>query len=342
MYVLLLGLLSAILVLAKPSILIFSALLLAAIFGFCDQMRWQPWFYQYFVMLATLGVFSWDDADTEKRQAVINTSRLIVASIYIFSGLQKMNPAFTSGVFPWMVQPVTQLFPVSLQIVPSSLGMMVPFLELGIGVGVLTTKFRTYAIILALVMMGFVLFTLGPLGHNWNSVVWPWNVAMASLVVILFWRTEHFSLRDVLWVRDFPLHRVALILFAIMPIFSFFNLWDSYLSSTLYSGNTNGAQIYISDAAKHRLPLPIQRYTLRAEPNRNLLDPFFWSLDELHVPPYPETRVYKDIARSICRYADNRNDVVLIVNGKPTLFNGDHQSTYDCSQWRDDAQDARR
>jgi hypothetical protein len=324
------GLLTAILIFPKPQKFIFSALAIGTIFVFFDQMRLQPWFYQYFFMLATLGVFSWNYADTEKQRAVLNTSRLIVASIYFFSGLQKVNPVFMGGVFPWMIEPVTRLFPTPLQIIPLSLGIIVPFLEMGIGVGLLTKKYRKCAIALALLMLGFVLFTLGPLGHNWNSVVWPWNVAMALFVVILFWRTENFSLRDILWTKNFPFQKVIFVLFAIMPAFSFFNLWDSYLSSTLYSGNTNSAQIYISDSVQYKLPQEIQRYLIKNETSMNTLDFFHWSFDELNVPPYPETRVYKNIARSICKYAENKNDVVLVVSGKPTLFNGDHKSIYDC------------
>src|SRR3989344_4806837 len=101
LFIILLGLLAAIFVFPKPQKLIFSALVIATIFAFFDQMRWQPWFYQYFFMLATIGLFSWNYSDTEKRQAVLNTSRLIVASIYFFSGLQKVNLAFMGGVFPW-------------------------------------------------------------------------------------------------------------------------------------------------------------------------------------------------------------------------------------------------
>lgn len=331
LFILLLGLLAATLVSPKPRKLIFAVLVVMAIFAFFDQMRWQPWFYQYFFILAALGLFSWNYADTEKQRAVLNTSRLIVASIYFFSGLQKVNPVFMGSVFPWMIAPLAKFLPSSLQIFPFFLGIAVPFLEMGIGLGLLTKKYRTHAIVLAILMLGFVLFTLGPLGHNWNSVVWPWNVAMALFVLVLFWRTEKFSIRDVLWAKNFPFQKIVLVLFVIMPIFSFFNFWDSYPSSTLYSGNTNNAQIFVSDSVKQKLPNEIQRYTTRTGENMNALDFFHWSFNELNVPPYPEMRVYKDIARDFCKYADDNDDIVLVVSGKPTLFNSDLKSNYDCS-----------
>jgi hypothetical protein len=329
-FALLLGLLAAVIVAPKPRKFIFAALVVVATLTFCDQMRWQPWFYQYCFMLATLGLFPWNNTDTERREATLNTCRLIVASIYFYSGLQKVNPAFMGSEFPWIVEPIAKFFPVSLQISLFSLGVVVPFIEMGIGIGLLTQKYRKYTIALAIVMHAFMLFALGPLGHDWNSVVWPWNIAMTLFVIILFWRTENLSFQNILWVKNSPFQKVVFVLFAIMPAFSFFNLWDSYLSSTLYSGNTNSAQIYISDSVRNRLPAEVQRYVAEVGPNKNALDFFNWSFGELNVPPYPEARVYKDIARGICKYADG-NNVVLIVNGKPTLFNRDHQSIYDCS-----------
>lgn len=330
-FALLLLLLAAIILFPRPQKFIFAALALSALLAFFDQMRWQPWFYQYFFMLGALGLFSWNHAHEEQRTATLNTCRFIVASIYFYSGLQKVNPVFMGDVFPWMTEPISQFLPLPVQIFPLALGMVVPFLEMGIGLGLLTRTYRKHAIALALLMLAFVLFALGPLGHNWNSVVWPWNVAMALFVIILFWRTENFSFRDVLWGKHFPFQKAVLVLFGVMPALSLVNLWDSYLSSALYSGNTNTAQLYITDSVKNALPSEIQRYATRVGPNKNALNFFQWSFDELNVPPYPETRVYKAIARGMCRYSDGSDDVVLEVNGKPTLLNAGHSSIYDCS-----------
>ncbi|HMO02628.1 MAG TPA: hypothetical protein PKD37_03570 [Oligoflexia bacterium] len=133
-------------------------------------------------------------------------------------------------------------------------GLFVPFIEIWIGVGLITQKYRTKAIWLAFAMCFFVLLTIGPLGHNWNSVVWPWNVMMAISVFVLFVDTEAILPRDILWVKNFFFHKIVLIMFGILPLFSFFNLWDSYLSWSLYSGAINDAALYINDRVKDRLP----------------------------------------------------------------------------------------
>jgi hypothetical protein len=324
--------LAATLISPRPQKFIFFVLSLGAIFVFFDQMRLQPWFYQYLFMLAVLGLFSWNHFDTEKRQAALNTLRLIVASIYFFSGLQKINPVFITGVFPWLIEPIAKLFPAPFRISLLSAGVIIPFLEMGIGIGLLFPKSRNYAVYFALLMHSFILFTLGPLGHNWNSVVWPWNIAMSLFVVILFWKTENFSFKDVLGVKNFPFQRIVLLLFAIMPIFSFFNFWDSYPSFALYAGNTSKAQIYISASVKERLPQKLQRYALLNGVKAYRLDFSNWSFDELNVPPYPETRIYKAIARNICRYAQNPFDVVLIIHAKQNAINPGAKSTHYCSE----------
>ena len=41
----------------------------------------------------------------------------------------------------------------------------------------------------------------------------------------------------ILWPRRFLFARVTLLLFGVMPLFNFFECWDSYLSAALYSGN---------------------------------------------------------------------------------------------------------
>jgi hypothetical protein len=119
------------------------------------------------------------------------------------------------------------------------MGIVAPLVEASIGVGLLT-RYRNWAVILALGMHAFILLCLGPLGHDWNTVVWPWNVAMATFVVLLFWRTGDISPKKILLPtrrRPSYLHAVVLVLFAVMPLFGLFGLWDSCLSASLYSGN---------------------------------------------------------------------------------------------------------
>jgi hypothetical protein len=171
--------------------------------------------------------------------------------------LQKINLNFMENEFPWLVQPISGAFPSTSHFL-HAFGMVAPFFQVAFGVGLLTRRFRRASLIMAVAMHLFILAMFGPAGLNWNDIVWPWTAAMAIFDILLFSGTVDFSWRELLsnW-RD-PDYVAAVLLFAILPVFSFFNLWDSYLSSALYSGNLTEAQIYLSDAGKVLLPSSIR------------------------------------------------------------------------------------
>lgn len=58
--------------------------------------------------------------DDKRAAAALNSCRLIVASIYFYSGVQKLNPALVHDVLPWMIEPFAKLLPESLHVIPGS------------------------------------------------------------------------------------------------------------------------------------------------------------------------------------------------------------------------------
>jgi uncharacterized membrane protein YphA (DoxX/SURF4 family) len=313
LYVALFVLAGAILVSARPQKFIFLFLVIVVVFCLLDQTRLQPWTYQFGFLLAALALFSWDIDDVEGREQALNIARLIVATTYIFSGLQKLNLNFINNDFPWIVEPITNAFPAARGAL-YALGVAAPFIQVGFGVGLLTRKFRRVSLVLAVSMHAFILAMFGPFGHNWNDVVWPWTAAMAGLDLLLFTSKQKFSVRDVLWGHRHPYHVCVLVLFAIMPFHSFFNLWDSDLSSALYSGNLTEATIYASDKGRDSLPASIRAYLVHTSPNTNVLNIQRWSIEDLNVLPYPETRVFKKIAKAVCERSQSPADIVLLVH----------------------------
>jgi hypothetical protein len=317
----LLGLLLLIVAVRRPRVFIAAFVLLAMCTAWQDQSRWQPWFYQYCFMLAAIG---WGSPD--RQGASLNACRLIIASIYVWSGLAKLNSNFVHHMIPFLLEPLHAL-------AMGKLMMAAPILECGVGLGLLTRRFRRPALLCAVGMHIFVLWAIGPLGRHFNSVVWPWNVAMVAFLIILFWRADD-SPRDILWGKDLAFQRVVLILFSVAPALGFFNLWDTYLSFAFYTGNENSAKIYLSDATFDRLPENLDDYVYEHSPNVNELSISDWSWDELNVPPYPETRIYRNIGRWVCDATGNPPDMKLVVQGKPALVESGRQWVYGCSELR--------
>jgi hypothetical protein len=305
-------------------IAVFALLMVLAV---QDQSRWQPWFYQYVIMLLAIAL-----AGTERQAGALNTCCLIVAATYIWSGLAKLNPNFVGDTFPWLVEPFIGAAPAPVQWLARHMGWVAPFFECCAGVGLLTRRFRRPALFCAIAIHVFILIAIGPLGQRFNIVVWPWNLAMIAFLLILFVRrTGEPALRDIIWGRAFAFQKLALILFALLPPLSFFNLWDHYLSSALYSGNRTSGIVYLSDDAFAWLPEEIQDYVYEDGPDHNWLNINDWSLGELNVPSYPEARIYKSVAKEICDYALNGRGVQLVVQGKLALGNHNRRSIYPCS-----------
>jgi predicted DCC family thiol-disulfide oxidoreductase YuxK len=319
---------AAILILAKPQRLIFAFIGGIVVFCLFDQTRWQPWVFQLGFLLAALALFSWDSDDIKGRERALNVTRLIVATTYIFSGLQKLNLNFINNDFPWIVEPITNAFP-STRGPLYVLGICAPFIQIGFAVGLLTRKFRRVSLILAISMHAFILAMFGPFGHNWNNIIWPWTAAMAGLDLLLFTGGQPFSIRDTFWDNRSPFHVGVLVLFGILPFLSFFNLWDSNLSAALYSGNLAEATIYATDEGRDSLPPAIRAYLVHISPNTNVLNIQRWAIEDLNVLPNPETRVYKQIAKAVCEQSKYRADFVLLVH-EQRMFRSQPETGFRC------------
>ena len=308
-----------------------AAFLLAALFlCLSDQSRWQPWFYQYLFMLAAVGFYSRGGSDACRQKALLDACRVIVAGVYFWSGVQKLNVNFMDEVFPPLVDPYFNFIFGARDLLPRWLFISVPLLEVSLAVGLLTRKFRDASVLAAVLTHVFILSLFIPVRRN--SVVWPWNAAMTGFAVALFWRAKDFSMRGILLPGKPGFQAAVLVLFGLMPLLSLFGLWDSYLSSANYSGNTAYAVIQINEAAAASLPPGMRRHV---QPNRSgdrlLISLHRWSLAEMNVPLYPERRVFVSVARRICAEAGGPPEISLTIYERPGWLNGRRERhVYQC------------
>lgn len=301
--------------------LVWCVLLLSGTLTLWDQSRWQPWFFQYWWMLVALagGVAGHrgqepgppdaaaDPAPTPHRLG-LNLCLLILALTYFWSGVQKCNPAFFDVVYPWFIKPILPKLPAALQNMLEGAAWTVPLLEIALGIGMLCRRLQWLALLSAMAMHLFILWCLGPWGHHWNTVVWPWNIAMIAACLILVGHTGKASARELLVPQRSVRHWLILLLFGLLPPLSLFGYWDKYLSAALYSGNTLSAWIQLDDAATRKLPPAILKYQFGSE-----IDTFQWAISELNVPPYPEPRIYRALARHLRHLVGPGGKVELII-----------------------------
>ena len=319
LYLALLASVAAIGIFPKPRTAVWIFAGLIALAAALDQSRWQPWAWQYTLMLLAFAA-----AKPETPAAV---ARLIVGLTYLWSGLQKLNPKFASDVFNWMIEPFAPHLPHRLLEIAQWSAYGAPYLEAAIGIALLTGKLRRPAIFAAIGMHLFIMLCIGPLGRNLNTVVWPWNFVMIACLFLLFWRAGP------VWVGG-GCQWAVLVMYGLMPALSFFNLWDAYLSVALYSGNQTTGVIYIRDAVFERMPDALDDNTYDEGPGWYSLSVNDWSYEELNVPVYSEPRVWKNVARWVCRYEESPGDVTLDLSGRWGLANRLGNPMYQCRDLR--------
>jgi hypothetical protein len=304
-----------------------GALVVAAFFVVQDESRLQPWFYQYSFMLAAFCLFGLDRVGASD---ALNACRLIVAATYFWSGLQKANASFIQSTHPWLVEPLTTRLPDWAGSALLAGGYAVPVVEAVIGTGLLTRRFRRLAVMGALLMHAFIMLCIGPLGHDHNTVVWPWNFAMVAFVLILFWGAPDDTTPSTIldpgrnFSTGFAFRAAVLILFAFMPLFNFFGLWASYLSSGLYTGTSKQGYILVWDSANW------QSTRIGGVSER-----------ELNTPAYPEESIFENVfaerwceegsEEALRREQAGYPEPILRVDGRPAIISGERSTElYSC------------
>lgn len=297
----------------KPRIYLFSFAAFIAIYSLWDQTRWQPWVYQYWLMLIALACYSWKPDDVLGRRDALNICRLIMGCTYFYSGLQKMNTRFVSEGFPWVLNTMHIHVPDL-----GYLGWVAAGVEVSIGLSLLTRRFRKIGMMNGIIMHIFILFSFGPWGRDWNSVVWPWNIIMIALIVLLFSKCDA-TFGDLVWRNRFVYQKVVLVIFGMLPTLSFFGYWPTDLSVALYTANLTEANLLVSDAIKHELPPQVQPY-VKPISGHLLLRIQDWSFGEMNVPPYAEIQSYTTVAKKVCKWANDSPDIRLTGQEKNTVL----------------------
>lgn len=277
----------------KPEKKLYAWLLigLMLILALQDQNRWQPWFYQYLLTFILFTVF---DARKEKDASLLFTLLAVMtAATYIWSGLQKWTPGFLTDTYTWLLQP---FFPKAMLARIAWTGYIFAALEGLGGLALLFRRTRRTGIVFLLAMHAFILIALGPLGQNYNYVVFPWNILMVAWIIILFGKkAPPLTFAPLKTALRRPLAALIFALYCLIPALDFFNCWDSYLALNLYSGNTSSGFTYFLNGNEKYLPAPYHKYLKKTHDGEPYIDHKEWSLNELSVPTFPSRRIYVNV-----------------------------------------------
>ena len=300
-----------------------AAAILTAFLMLLDLTRLQPWLYQYALTLTTLAFVKTHRNNEARNEPVLIANQLIVASLYFWSGIQKLNWTFAHEVFPGLLENAGIHLNSSLIAFLPRLAIAIALVEALTGLGLLVRKTRRVAVVLAVVMHLSVLVLL--ISARDNTVVWSWNMAMLAIVPILFWRFEGSTK-----VANY-LPKLVIVLCTFAPVLSFAGWWDLNLSAALYAGNMPVAVVRVNQQVLTQLSDAAKQQVFASSRGEILLPLHEWSMRELNVPPYPEVRTYRQLARKICTLTNNSEDIGLIVKSRPKITNPSYTvSREDC------------
>lgn len=289
-----------------------------------DFNCFQPWAYEYAVLLSMVflsgaGYGAGESGEKEEQCRVFQSfMAAFLASIYIFSGLEKLNYRFLSEIGPWLLGLQQDL---SLAVPESVLPPLGPFAvvslfmafgEAACGGLLLFRRTRAVAACLLVLMHISIFLMLGPMGKNLNYAVWSWNVFSALILLLTFvLGPSAASCKEVLLALQSatpPKRRLrlgaALLLLCgfIVPILGLFQIADPYPAFALYSGDVPRAVLILDPEQYEGLPREVQSvfYWKDSRPER-YLDVLDWSVDELGVAAYPSAFYYERLAGQFLR-----------------------------------------
>jgi len=305
---------------SKPRLIIFLILLLNLVYALLDQNRLQPWFFIYNSFLVVLLFYNWRIDNINNYNSFFIILQLCFAAVYVYSGLQKFNPGFINDTYPWFVKPLANFVSERQMATVYKTGYVIPLIEIFIGFGLLVKPLRFIAIPLVIMLHLIILILMGPFGNNYNPVVWPWNIMMIVLALLLFSGKTNERFFSISHLFKQPVFYLVLLFFWILPAFNLFGKYETYLSFSLYSGNNNNGKILLSDEAYKRLPFYIRHY-VHYQGGQYLLYPKEWCLYELKTPMYPEKRVFENVYNYVMVISHStEQDVKLVYIGKLKIF----------------------
>ncbi len=324
-YAILIGLLLTTLVIKDAARPILAFCLLFWSYSLFDYSRIQVYYTQFTIMLAGLGFVEYYLAKEDKPSAdeMLNGIRLFFVFCYFWSGFYKLNGSFYDMVIPWFVLPITNAL--GLGTAPSWVGMFMAITELIGGLCLLFPQARRVGVVIVIAIHLFILTCIGPFGHFWNLITWPWNVFMATFSFLLFWNFDGKILSQ--WKPSIPTQYklFILVVFGFFPILFAFGKWDSFFSFDLYSGKTKLGLIYLTEPEIDALPADLHKYVIPTPGGRRCIDLTFWSLGESNTLAYPEDRAFDKLHRSFSQKFYNKEKVgTMYVQSQYSVWKAQH------------------
>lgn len=283
-----------------------------------DQNRWQPWEYEYIFIILALVI------NYKNEKTAIASIAFIFISIYFFSGLGKMNPLFSQYLRNVIVN--LGIFHASDSHINNMLlyhaGYFLGIIEILLSIGLLFKRTVKATALFLILMHLCIIVIFGPLGINYDKIIWPWNIAMIPCLYAFF-ISNHPVLISIQSIKP-GWNKLIILFFGILPFLNFFGYWDYFLSSSLFSYKSPNMYVYIhnKEASKELQPYFSLLKNKLSDSNAALINIREWSFKEIQSPAYPELRVYKSIKQQLLKRYPGMDATFIVY----PYFNGQKNS----------------
>jgi hypothetical protein len=282
------------------AILVFSWLILG------DQLRFQPWVYQFLILGALLVLLP--------PRWALRFGRLWMASIYFHSGLSKLDASFARDTGPLFVRTLTRVLatgaPPAAWI--DAAAIVMPVAEITVAVSLLIRRTRRLGYVGLLLIHTALLLILGPWGLRHTTIVLVWNVALAAEEFVLYWpRPSDESPRR--WGAREKIAAVPLAVLLILPFGERAGLFDSWPSHALYAAHCEATTIYFRRGLPAALPADL-RIAARRGADGWVLNLTDWTRRARGVPSYPQVRYGNGLAEWIAERIEGESSSGLYVD----------------------------
>lgn len=253
-------------------LLIITVVILETIVVMCDYLFLQPWEYIF------LFVFTVNVLYSGRPEKVLHVVRLFIASVYIFSGLHKLDRIFLTTVWnriflnDYLGLPQETVLHYKLFFV----GLIIPVLETALGILLLIPKFSKKSGYMLILMHALILILVDPLGLKNNSIIWIWNFAMICILLCLKWLNPGPTKQNLLWYLPIFVIPLVAILFSS----------TSYLTFNLFTGKND--HIYVFSKEKFSKEIGAKPLPATEKPYQYYFNLFEITMKETSLSPPPE------------------------------------------------------
>jgi hypothetical protein len=271
--------------------LIFIALFLIAVVA--DVNRLSPYWFNYLCLGGAL--YFPKPSQSLDSNRWIRPTLTILGIQYLWAGINKVNPGFLRGGFLWFTEP----YIAETQLPYWAIGclMLLPLVEIGLGVGLFFRRTLIPAAFVGVVMHTILLIMLGPLGRNYGTAVWPWNLGLLALLVITMFKLGQNA---AVWPPLQPLELAFVAVLAFIPVASLFGNYVYFASYRLYTMNDTRGTLFLEEGINPALDRERDGVTTESKRTISRIDLFSWALKNGNQPAYGDANIFKKSFQHLC------------------------------------------